>query len=677
MDGGDRHEEPSLPPDYVSLAQLQERWLQKQEEKKLKQKQEEEEKRERDARAAQNEKIQNQNQNQRGMRNDGRPNMAGDFVREKGVIQDKGKGKEIVNGGPGVGVKNDKKRGGRKNRRSFQRAATVVPKEKAEVDAEELSGGDAVMAGILSSGVGGVGGGLNGVGGKRSVSVEVLPRNRAEEISYVKRIDLRGGLRGNGRNWGLSTVNELKQSEMSLNLEKMEGEKGYGKKWIERPRNGGYPERLNRLQENKPVVLEGNEVDHALQRKARDKVSEFCSERNSLSVGDRNGIRGSSSNGSNKAEEVGVEGEGSKSNGDKAILEIEMKMEGEKGYGGRGRLSGGARGRNGDYPERFNRFQEHRPVVLKGNKVGLELGKNAEDDISEVSREVSSLSVGDRNGIRGRSSSKNNKAEEDRVEGEGSNGNKVVLEIEKKMEGEKGYGGRGRGGGRNGDYLERFNRFQEHRHVVLEGNKVDSKLEKKARDEVSEVRSEISSLSAGGRNGIWGRSSNGSNKAEEDRVEGEGSNGDKLVLDIKKRMEGQKGYGRRGRNGDYPERFNRFQEHSPVVLGGNKVDPKLEKKAEDGSSKAEVDRAEGGGSNGDKVALEIEKAAYHKAIAAEGARKGETGGFGKRYQIHGNRSGRFGSGRRNNWPEHSDGRCEMKPRETGMVWVKKEEKLGA
>ncbi|XP_057810677.1 legumin B-like [Salvia miltiorrhiza] len=215
MEGGERKEEASLPPDYVSLAQLQERWLQKQEEIKrkqkqeeeekrekqslaLKQKQEEDEKRERDVRA-QNERNRNRNQ------------------RETGVIEEIGKGKDIVLGGPGDGGENNKKKRKKgKKKRNFRGAAAVEEKGKVGAEAEVLSG------------EGGSGGGTSGVEEVGYVCVvEVLPRNG--EIAHVNRTDLRGEFKKNGRDKGSPRVNVLKQ----------EGVNGGGNKWCVGERGRG------------------------------------------------------------------------------------------------------------------------------------------------------------------------------------------------------------------------------------------------------------------------------------------------------------------------------------------------------------------------------------------------------------------------------------------------------
>ncbi|XP_042046216.1 eukaryotic translation initiation factor 3 subunit A-like [Salvia splendens] len=230
MEGGERKEAAALPSDYVSLAQLQERWLQKQEETKLKQKREEEEKRERDALAlkqkqkweererdsrAQN-RWRSRNQNQRGG-----AKIGGGFVRATGEILEKGK--EIVCGGPGDGGENNKnigKKGGKgKKKRNFKGAAAIEEREKVGAEAEVL---------ILSE-EGGSACGSSAVELVACVSVvEVLPRNG--EVAPVNRSDLRGGFKKNGRDKGSLRVNELKQSEEEGGGKKCSGSgKGEGK----------------------------------------------------------------------------------------------------------------------------------------------------------------------------------------------------------------------------------------------------------------------------------------------------------------------------------------------------------------------------------------------------------------------------------------------------------------
>lgn len=641
MDEGERKEESSLPPDYVSLAQLQERWLRKQEERKLKEKQEEQEKRERDARA---QKGKNQNQRRRAK-------VAGGFVRDTGVTQDKGKGKEIPTGGPGNGGENDKRRevirGGRT--RDFKRAAAVEEKVKKsgggdQSEGAEIVAGDAVRAGVLSREGGG------GVEEICNVSVvEVLPRNWVkEEIADTKTTDLRGGFRGNVRNRGSRRVNELEQNDTGLDLEKrVENGKGHDRgRGRQRRGNGSYRERSNRLKEFRPAVLKGKNVNSELEKRAEDEFSMVCSEISSLSVGDRNEIWGRNRKDSNKVKEDIFVGEGS--NGDKMTSEIEKKVDHEARESAnigkhRGVVEGYQRNENRRRDLDQGRRQSRPDICAEKDRIEGE-GSNGKRRWIEkkVDHEVlagESAKIGEnRGGVFGYW--KNNKGkkisrqkwgyarpeistEEDTIKGKGSNGSKVALENEKMdhevLAGET---------AKTGENTWVRNGYQ--------------KNENRRRDFGQERRYARTEMSA-----------------KEDRIEGKSSNGNKVALEIEKKVDHGFLAGESAKVGEnkgvvtgYPR--NKDQRRG---LGQERRYARLETSTEEKIIDWES-------SNGDKVPLQIEKEVGREIFAGESAKTGEKEGAVKGFQ----RNERY---RRDfDW-----GRSEISY--SRLAWVKKEEKLGA
>ncbi|PIN05148.1 hypothetical protein CDL12_22310 [Handroanthus impetiginosus] len=294
MEEGEGKLDPALPPNYVSLAQLQKRWIQKQQEKKLKKKVEEEQ-RERDERSG---GWINENQNQRGLGNDLQEEMAGLSLRDvprrqrekdgrkMGAIEDKGKGKEKIIGGFQDG---EEKKNNRRKKKSSRAKKSMADgeKEKHRSEIKELDGGDETegveivpgnevkvgIKGVLSRESSGRDGGEKRVEEIRGVYMaEVLPRNEVrKEIQDAKRVEYRSGFRRNGHNQGSGYESK---KEYGNNVD---DEKGYGKWRRERRRNGGYREHY-RLKGNRNDVLEGNEAETKADDEAEDEVLEVCNE---------------------------------------------------------------------------------------------------------------------------------------------------------------------------------------------------------------------------------------------------------------------------------------------------------------------------------------------------------------------------------------------------------------
>ncbi|KAL8058676.1 hypothetical protein ABFX02_03G035200 [Erythranthe guttata] len=176
---------PPLPADYVSFAQLQERWIQKQEQEKLKSKQEDE-KQKREA-----EEIQSEIRNRSGSKNNGHgkpwgaspgnapPRVVGKDGRVMGgAIQAKGKGKEAAIGGSenGDGSNLRKKKNKRKNGRYEKKnKSDEIEKEKSKSD--EVEGVKEIIA-----------------------NVSILPKDAVRsEVKGIERLDIGGGVTRNGR----------------------------------------------------------------------------------------------------------------------------------------------------------------------------------------------------------------------------------------------------------------------------------------------------------------------------------------------------------------------------------------------------------------------------------------------------------------------------------------------
>ncbi|KAK4428685.1 hypothetical protein Salat_1168300 [Sesamum alatum] len=342
MVDAEKREYPALPPDYVSLAQLRERWIQRQQEKKLKD-EVEEEKNERGAR------TQKQDQDQRGVENDGDGKMGDGSLRgvgsrrvekdgrEMGVIEVKGKGKETEFGGFGNRERRKKKSKMKKQRNLEKKSAVDGETGKTEGDGSEEV--QIIPRNEVKVGFPGVlsedssrrdesYGELKGIQERVSVSkVDVMPTNRVrEEIPSVKKEAFRCGLRrnGNDRGFGYKSKKEyrVKLDATGVKLaseKKMEGEKEYDKKGRGR-RNGG----------NGRLIAENESL-------------EVCSETGGLNGRNENGLLGQSDNVRSKIGEHRVEEEGLNDNtvalGKKVedeLLDVESAKNGEKGRGQNG-----------------------------------------------------------------------------------------------------------------------------------------------------------------------------------------------------------------------------------------------------------------------------------------------------------------------------------------------------
>ncbi|KAL7154956.1 hypothetical protein ABFS83_03G039600 [Erythranthe nasuta] len=176
---------PPLPADYVSFAQLQERWIQKQEQEKLKSKQEDE-KLKREA-----EEIQSEIRNRSGSRNGGHgkplgasrrdapPRVVGNDGGEMGgAIQAKGKGKEAAIGGSENGDGNNlRKKKNKRNNRRYEKKNKSDEIEKEKSKSDEVEGVDEIIA-----------------------NVSILPKDSVRsEVKGIERLDIGGGVRRNGR----------------------------------------------------------------------------------------------------------------------------------------------------------------------------------------------------------------------------------------------------------------------------------------------------------------------------------------------------------------------------------------------------------------------------------------------------------------------------------------------
>ncbi|KAK6160598.1 hypothetical protein DH2020_003979 [Rehmannia glutinosa] len=405
MDQRERKEHPSLPPDYVSLAQLQERWLRKQKEKELKEKQEKE-KIERDA------ATQNENQNRKGFKNEKEKELKEKQEKEK-IERDAATQNENQNR---KGFKNEKEKelkekqekekkerdaatqNENQNRKGFkndgrgkmdEKPLSDVPWRRVEKhDAIEDKGkGKEIVIGDFENGDENKKDtkkkknrhsskkkyALNGEkeklkseikvseGGDGSEEVKIVPQNEVKvgnqsgingglkginEIASVNRRDFRGGFRRNGDNQG-SGYKSKKDNRVRLNqLKETEvrfavDKKGYSKEWRQRRRNDNNGECCYKLNENEPDVLKGNVVEPESEKKAEDSNLEICSEKGGFNGRDRN-----------KTKEHRVERKGLNDNiaalekkVDEEVLVVESSKNGEKGGIGNGyRRYGNSRG---------------------------------------------------------------------------------------------------------------------------------------------------------------------------------------------------------------------------------------------------------------------------------------------------------------------------------------------
>ncbi|GER37510.1 purple acid phosphatase 13 [Striga asiatica] len=248
---GERKEQqhPWLPPDYVSLAQLQERWLQKQRDKEMREKQKQEEMRKKppEAEPSEDHKLKSGwdekgASGRRGAKTGGR-----DGAR---AIADRGKGKETPIGGF-ENKTHHKKKKNRYGRIEKLEKGNEVEKEKLEIETDND---------------------VNSGGVKEVLSAE----NR------INRNDFRGRLSRNYKNLG---TGDIARRENGVRLNKLgegaEGslKKGYSRNWENR-RNHNY-----RFKEDGADVSKGNAVEKDSENQVRDDNLEFCSETGSLNGG--------------------------------------------------------------------------------------------------------------------------------------------------------------------------------------------------------------------------------------------------------------------------------------------------------------------------------------------------------------------------------------------------------
>ncbi|KAL6511606.1 hypothetical protein OROGR_021203 [Orobanche gracilis] len=273
---GRKEHHPSLPPDYVSLAQLQERWLQKQREKKMIEKRKDEQgKIESDASL-------HENQKQIGrLENYWREKKAGGGHR-RGAVESKGKGKEIlVVGGLQNGEKN-KTEEKRDDRKKDSGKGSNVGKEKPSSEHyKEFNFGDGFdepktvlrnetdmrNKGFLS-GENSDNGGLKG---------------STEKISIGK--DFKGGIPRNGDNSkreNLVNLYQLKEIKPELALGKKMGDSDTSRNPKEIRRSGKNREGYYRLKADGADVMKDNIVGTKLEKKADDNNLEVCIETHHL-----------------------------------------------------------------------------------------------------------------------------------------------------------------------------------------------------------------------------------------------------------------------------------------------------------------------------------------------------------------------------------------------------------
>ncbi|XP_042005446.1 uncharacterized protein LOC121754161 [Salvia splendens] len=403
------------------------------------------------------------------------------------------------------------------------------------------------------------------------------------------------------------------------------------------------------LKEYRPVISEGNEVELKLQNKAdQDEISVVRSGIASLRVGDVNETRGRD----NRAKEDGAEGGGS--NVDKVAVEIEKKEDhkvlarkGENRGPWKGHRAIGIRGH--DSKEKEGGVEGERS---NGEIVAVEIEKKVDHKV--VSRKGENRSHG-RGYRENRIWGRENNAKDDGVEGGGSNGEEVAVEIEKNVDhkvlprkGENRSYGRGY---RENEISERENKTKEDgvEGGGSNGEEVAVEIEKNVDHKVLPRKGENKSYGRGYReNEIW----EGENKAKEDGVEGEGSNGEGVVVEIEKKVD-HKVLPRKGEN----RRYGRAYRENGICGPENK---------------AKEDGVEGGGTNSEALTMEIEKKVDHKVLP----RKGENRSLQRAYPANANWRGAFGRGMSHTRPDKYDD-FSMKPRERIMVWVKKEDKLNA
>ncbi|KAL8490168.1 hypothetical protein ACS0TY_025900 [Phlomoides rotata] len=680
------------PPNYVTLLQLKEIWMKKQEEKKLREKeeeerrkQEEEERRkqeEEEERRKQEEERRKQEEERRKQEaergNGGRGRIGHGRVRI--VVDEKGNGTEIIlEGNENRWSDGDFRRGEsvgyERNRNGMEREKFVrggIPEGKrmdfrggfrrnGRIRLDQLKkneGGSDFGGGML--GDGGYneergergrnnGGFLNRYSGLKE-SRDVVLKGKEVEPETVKK-----GEDENGGPYGRSRLDQLKQNEGGSDFGGgMLGDRGYNEERRDRGRNnGGFQNRYNGLKESRDVVLKWKEVEPETVKKGEDEnVGPYGRSRN---------VRGDRVN-QLKQNEGGSDFGGG--------------MLGDRGYN----EERGDRGRNnGGFQNRYNGLKESGDVVLKWREVEPEMVKEG-----EVLGERSGLRGRGRNGFKGRNKriedenlregdrngeEKRKANNEVKVEGEGLSDYRVGVEsklgdggltMESMKNDEKEGVGEGYRRDRNWRRSKRrFNRFKESRDDVI-GNKLEIETERKAEGEILEAFNEKCGLSEGDRNDDEKRI--GTNEV---KVEQEGSSDDRMALKSVKngKKEGVgKGYRRFGDwKGKAKAKGEVFNEKRRLSEGDGNDDGKR--------NEVKDARAEGGGLS-DEV------------LMVESVKNGEKEGVGKGYGRHGNGYNKFGN-EKGNFAERfgnrrgSFGRQRINQGGSGMMWVKKEEESGA
>ncbi|CAA0811322.1 Unknown protein [Striga hermonthica] len=324
MDQKGERREQRLPPDYVSLAQLRERWLQKRREEEMRDKQKEVE-------------MIEKNEYQKSKRNwpekvaDGRRRRETNGGRERGwAVVDKGKGDEMPMGGSETKTyqrKNKKKN--RYGRMEKSEKESEVEQEKLQIDTNsDVSGG---IKEVLSG------------------------KNRGNTTEF------RGGLTRNGENWengvGFDQLKEGAEVELSTK-KKMVEKKDYSRNRGERRSNRNY-----RSMKNDADVSEGNVVEKESMDSTRDKNLEVYSATGRL-------------NGDHRVEDEGLNGD---QKAEEFVLDVEnLKIEGELGNGYnrrywnqkgnhgrkfRGSFDSNDRNRKAGDVRRYGRFEGHRAMT--------------------------------------------------------------------------------------------------------------------------------------------------------------------------------------------------------------------------------------------------------------------------------------------------------------------------
>ncbi|XP_073275091.1 uncharacterized protein [Primulina huaijiensis] len=383
MDEQERKKYFSLPPDYVTIGMLRERWLQKQEEEKLKEKQEQE--------------VLQETQNfEKDCKN--QPHGEMDFIEgvgkvggEMDFIEEREKGKEKMGWSGDSRIMNKRnyhsknKKYGKKKNGDIDTEKMRNPRPKEGLDLVEKKNGSKGVEIILKNkekvGIAGFpcgeSSGTQGIGKRVNVGmIEVLPKNRAREGSSqistaldVRRDGFSGGFRSEENDhWDEGFCGK----EHGVKLKELKDNNSLGKKMedevLQIDRKGNGRTRGRRRHHGNNFKQSGAEMSglklNEVELKSKDEISEIGNERDRMKGTGRNDVKHNSVNGEVLAADTLV----LENKVEDTVLAEKDRNDGFRGYGYR----------RGNLRQKFENLTiDDRKGPYMGSKVERKFGGNS------------------------------------------------------------------------------------------------------------------------------------------------------------------------------------------------------------------------------------------------------------------------------------------------------------